>query len=209
MLGPPGAGKGTQARLLQDAFGVPQISTGDMLRDAQHSGTALGQAARRFMDAGQLVPDDVVIGLVEERLQAANCKNGFILDGFPRTVAQAKVLQRLLDDHGQSLDAVVTVHVPREELVRRLGGRLVCRSCGAMFHIEFNPPVEADRCSACGGELYQRDDDRPDRISVRLTVHEQEVTALENFYRAAGLLHAVEGTGTRDEVFGRIKASFG
>jgi adenylate kinase len=207
MLGPPGAGKGTQARLLQDAFGVPQISTGDMLRDAQNSGTALGQAAQRFMDAGKLVPDEVVIGLVEERLGAGDCKNGFILDGFPRTVSQAEVLQRLLATHGQELDAVVAVHVPHEELVRRLGGRLVCRSCGAMYHIEFNPPGSMDRCDGCGGELYQRDDDRPDRISVRLTVHEQEVTALENFYRAAGLLHAVEGTGTRDDVFGRIKAS--
>jgi adenylate kinase len=209
MLGPPGAGKGTQARLLQDAFGVPQISTGDMLRDAQHSGTALGEAARRFMDAGKLVPDDVVIGLVEERLTAKDCKDGFILDGFPRTVAQAEVLQRLLETRGQSLDAVVAVHVPHEELVRRLGGRLVCRSCGAMFHIEFNPPASLDRCDACGGELYQRDDDRPDRISVRLTVHEQQVSALEDFYRAAGLLHPVEGTGTPDDVFGRIKARLG
>ena len=207
MLGPPGAGKGTQARLLQDAFSVPQISTGDMLRDAQHSGTALGKAARRFMDAGKLVPDDVVIGLVEERLAAPDCKDGFILDGFPRTVAQAEVLQRLLKARDQSLDAVVAVHVPHEELIRRLGGRLVCRSCGAMFHIEFNPPAQMDRCDGCGGVLYQRDDDRPDRISVRLTVHEQEVTALENFYRAAGLLHPVEGTGGRDDVFGRIKAS--
>jgi adenylate kinase len=207
MLGPPGAGKGTQARLLQDAFGVPQISTGDMLRDAQHSGTALGQAARRFMEIGQLVPDDVVIGLVEERLTATDCKDGFILDGFPRTVAQAEVLQQLLETRSRSLDAVVAVHVPHDELVRRLGGRLVCRSCGAMFHIEFNPPASLDRCDACGGELYQRDDDRSDRISVRLTVHEQQVSALEDFYRAVGLLHPVEGTGTPDDVFQRIKAS--
>jgi adenylate kinase len=122
-------------------------------------------------------------------------------------VAQAEVLQGLLKAHGQGLDAVVAVHVPHEELVRRLGGRLVCRSCGAMFHIEFNPPASLERCDACGGDLYQRDDDRPDRISVRLTVHEQQVSALEEFYRAVGLLHPVEGTGTPDDVFGRIKAS--
>jgi adenylate kinase len=207
MLGPPGAGKGTQARLLQDAFGVPQISTGDMLRDAQQSGTPIGQAARQLMDAGKLVPDDVVIALVEERLAATDCEKGFILDGFPRTVPQAEALQRLLAARGQGLDAVVAVHVPHEELVSRLGGRLVCRGCGAMFHMQFNPPAHIDRCDGCGGELYQRDDDRPDRISVRLTVHEQEVAALETFYGGAGLLHSVEGTGTRDDVFGRIRAT--
>jgi len=207
MLGPPGAGKGTQARLLQDAFGVPQISTGDMLRDARQSGTPIGQAARQLMDAGKLVPDEVVIALVEERLAATDCEQGFILDGFPRTVPQAEALQRLLTARGHGLDAVVAVHVPHEELVRRLGGRLVCRSCGAMFHMQFNPPAHTDRCDGCNGELYQRDDDLPDRISVRLTVHEQEVAALEGFYNGVGLLHSVEGTGTRDDVFGRIRAS--
>jgi adenylate kinase len=207
LLGPPGAGKGTQARLLQDALGVPQISTGDMLREAQHNGSALGQSARRYMEAGQLVPDEVVIGLVAERLGGADCASGFILDGFPRTVPQARALGELLDGRGNGLDAVVTVDVPESELIRRLSGRLVCRDCGAMFHRELNPPAVADRCDRCGGGLYQREDDHPDRIAVRLALHAREMAPLEQFYRQAGLLRPVAGTGTRDDVFGRIRAS--
>lgn len=207
MLGPPGAGKGTQARLLQATFGVPQISTGDMLRDATQQGSALGREAQRLMAAGRLVPDDVVIGLVEERLAAGDCARGFILDGFPRTVAQAEALQRLLKARGCCLDAVVAVRVPHDELVRRLSGRLVCRSCSAMYHAELNPPAEPDRCDGCGGALYQRDDDAPDRVAVRLALHAREETPLEEFYRASGLLRAIEGTGSRDDVFGRIRAS--
>ena len=207
MLGPPGAGKGTQARLLEEALGVPHLSTGDMLREAQHGGTPLGRAARRYMEAGQLVPDEVVVGLVQERLTAPDCGSGFILDGFPRTVSQARALQRMLDAHGHGLDAVVAVHVPQEELVRRLSGRLVCRRCAAMCHVELNPPAREGRCDRCGGDLYQRADDRPDRIAVRLTVYERDFTPLEEFYRNADMLRAVEGTGTRDDVFGRIRAS--
>ena len=207
MLGPPGAGKGTQARLLQEAVGVPQISTGDMLRAAQHNGSSLGAAARRYMDAGQLVPDEVVIGLVEQRLQAADCTRGFILDGFPRTVPQARELECLLSKRGSGLDAVVAVEVPREELVRRLSGRLVCRDCGAMYHALSNPPEHAARCNRCGGELYQREDDRPDQIAIRLDLHARELAPVENYYRACGLLRAVQGTGTQDDVFGRIRAS--
>ena len=206
MLGPPGAGKGTQARLLQDALGVPQVSTGDMLRVAQHNGSELGQAARRYMDAGQLVPDEVVIGLVEQRLAAKDCARGFILDGFPRTVLQAQTLQGLLEGQGP-LDAVIAVEVPEEELIRRLSGRLVCRPCGAMFHRELNPPAVASRCDRCGGELYQRDDDQLESVAVRLALYAREVAPLEAFYRDAGILHPVAGTGTRDEVFGRIRAS--
>jgi adenylate kinase len=206
MLGPPGAGKGTQARLLQDALGVPQISTGDMLREAQHNGSALGREARRYMEAGQLVPDEVVIGLVEERLGAADCTGGFVLDGFPRTVSQAKALERLLASLGPELDAVVAVEVPQDELVRRLSGRLVCRTCASMFHADLNPPAIPGRCDRCGGELYQREDDRPDRIAVRLDLHAHDVAPVEDYYRAAGLLRPVTGTGARDDVFGRIKA---
>src|SRR5262245_10328279 len=136
MLGPPGAGQGTQARLLEEALGVPQISTGDMLREAQHNGSAIGRAARSYMDAGQLVPDEVVIGLVEERLGEGDCTGGFVFDGFPRTVSQARALQGLLEARGTPLDAVVAVEVPHDELIRRLSGRLVCRQCGAMFHAE-------------------------------------------------------------------------
>ncbi len=209
MLGPPGAGKGTQARMLEEVLGIPQVSTGDMLREAQHSGTPLGEAARRYMEAGQLVPDDVVIGLVEERLTAPDCERGFILDGFPRTVAQAEALQRLLDDRGMELSAVVAVHVPHDELVRRLSGRLVCRTCGSMFHAELNPPAQEGRCDRCSGELYQRDDDRADRISGRLSLHEREVAPVTEYYRAAGILREVEGVGARADVFGRVKASLG
>jgi adenylate kinase len=207
MLGPPGAGKGTQARLLQEALGVPQISTGDMLREAQHNGSQLGQSARRYMEAGQLVPDEVVIGLVAERLRAADCAGGFVLDGFPRTVPQALELQRLLDTLGPGLDVVVAVEVPQDELIRRLSGRLVCRNCAAMFHNDLNPPAKPGHCDRCGGELYQREDDQPDRIAVRLELHTRQVAPLEEFYRTAGLLRAVVGTGARDAVFGRIRAS--
>jgi adenylate kinase len=207
LLGPPGAGKGTQARLLQDALGVPQISTGDMLREAQHNGSALGQAARQYMEAGQLVPDEVVIGLVAERLGGADCASGFILDGFPRTVTQARALGELLDGRGTELDAVVAVAVPETELIRRLSGRLVCRDCGAMFHRDLNPAAVADRCDPCGGGLYQREDDHPDRIAVRLALHAREMQPLQEFYRQAGLLRPVAGTGNRDDVFGRIRAS--
>ncbi|MCW5893834.1 MAG: adenylate kinase [bacterium] len=207
MIGPPGAGKGTQARLLQEVYGIPQISTGDMLRDAQHAGTELGRAARRYMEAGQLVPDEVVIGIVEERLQAPDCRPGFVLDGFPRTLPQAEALQAILERHPPPLDAVVSVEVPHDELVRRLSGRLVCRNCGAMYHREFAPPKKPDVCDVCGGPLYQRDDDREDRISARLQLLDREIAPVVQFYRQAGLLREIVGTGRREDVFGRVQAS--
>ncbi len=207
MIGPPGAGKGTQARLLQEVYGIPQISTGDMLRDAQLKGTDLGRAARRYMDAGQLVPDDVVIGIVEERLQDPDCRPGFVLDGFPRTLPQAEALQGILERHPPALDAVVSVEVPHDELVRRLSGRLVCRNDGAMYHVEFAPPKVAGVCDACGGELYQREDDREDRISARLQLLDREIAPVVQFYRHAGLLREIVGTGRREDVFGRVQAS--
>jgi adenylate kinase len=207
LIGPPGAGKGTQARLLGERFGVPQISTGEMLREAHRAGTPLGREAQRYMDEGRLVPDEVVIGLVERRLSADDARRGFILDGFPRTVAQAQVLADMLLRRGTPLDAAVAIDVPREDLIERLAGRQVCRRCGTMFHRSFDPPRTASVCDRCGGELYQRDDDREDRIALRLDQLAKEVAPVTDYYRRAGLLRSIEGTGSRDEVSRRIRAS--
>src|SRR6185369_5590431 len=207
MIGPPGAGKGTQARSLSDRYGVPQISTGDMLRDAQREGTALGREAQRYMDDGRLVPDDIVIGIVDERLSAEDSARGFILDGFPRTVAQAEALDAMLGRRGTPLDAAVAVDVPHAELVERLAGRLVCRTCGAMYHRTFDPPKANAMCDRDGGELYQRADDREDRITVRLDQLAKEVAPVAEYYRRAGLLRPIDGTGSRDAVLRRITAS--
>ena len=209
MIGPPGAGKGTQARLLQERFGIPQISTGDMLRDAERRGTALGLEARRYMNAGELVPDEVVIGIVEDRLQLDDAKPGFILDGFPRTLAQAKALDAMLVRRGIRLNGVLDVQVPHDELVRRLSGRLVCRGCSAMYHREFSPPATAGACDKCGGELYERDDDRADRVAARLSNLAREIAPVQEFYRSAGILRDVDGIGPVDTVFGRIRESLG
>jgi adenylate kinase len=207
MIGPPGAGKGTQARLLSERFGIPQISTGDMLRDAQRAGTRLGREAARYMNDGRLVPDEVVIGIVEERLARDDARRGFILDGFPRTVAQAEALAAMLDRHGSKLDVVVAMDVPRAELVERMAGRLVCRTCGAMYHRTFDPPKTPGVCDRCGGELFQREDDREQTIGRRLDQLAMEVAPVADYYRRASLLRTVEGTGSRDEVLRRITAS--
>jgi adenylate kinase len=204
IVGPPGAGKGTQARLLMERFGVPQISTGDILREAQHNGSRLGHEAARYMAQGQLVPDDVVIGIVEERLGAPDCAPGFVLDGFPRTVRQAEALDRMLARQGWPLDAVIVIEVPREELVRRLAGRRVCRRCGTMFHAELHPPTEPGMCDRCGGELYQREDDREETVRRRLDVSAQEMAPVVAHYRDAGLLRETAGTGSREDVFARM-----
>lgn len=207
MIGPPGAGKGTQARILGERFGIPQISTGDMLRDAQRRGTQLGAAAADFMEQGKLVPDAVVIGIVEERLGAPDCRRGFILDGFPRTVAQARALDAMLERRGIGLDRVLVVEVPRPELIERLAGRLVCRECGAMYHRRFDPPRAAAVCDRCGGPLVQREDDREDRIERRLDQLAGEVAPVAEHYRQAGLLRTIDGTGSRDAVLDRMIAS--
>ena len=207
MIGPPGAGKGTQARLLGERYGVPQISTGDMLREAQRDGTALGREAQRYMDDGRLVPDDIVIGIVERRLDVDDCRNGCILDGFPRTVAQAEALDAMLKRRGTPLDAAVSVEVPRAELVERLSGRLVCRTCGAMYHRTFDPPSSPGTCDCDQGELYQRADDREDRITLRLDQLAKEVAPVADYYRRRGLLREIDGTGSRDDVLQRITAS--
>jgi adenylate kinase len=207
IMGAPGAGKGTQARRLTERLGVPHVSTGDILREAVAAGTPLGLEAQRYMAQGRLLPDALVIDIVDARLRAPDGARGFILDGFPRTVAQAEALDALLRQKAQHLDAVVQIEVPRDELVRRLAGRRVCADCGTMFHILFDPAVAPDRCDRCGGALVQRDDDREETIGRRLDVYAQETAPVLEHYRSAGLLRQVAGTGTRDEVFARMAAS--
>lgn len=193
LLGPPGAGKGTQAKMLTERFSIPQIATGDILRGAVQAGTALGLQAKSFMDAGGLVPDEVVIGIVRERLQQADCAPGFILDGFPRTVAQADALQINLEGLGRRLDRVISLTVDADALVERLTGRRTCRSCGRGYHVSFDPPRDAKLCDACGGELYQRDDDKEETIRKRLAVYDQQTSPLIAYYRSAGLLAELDG----------------
>lgn len=193
LLGPPGAGKGTQAKMLTERFNIPQIATGDILRGAVQSGTDLGRQAKAFMDAGALVPDEVVIGIVRERLQQDDCLAGFILDGFPRTVAQADALQGTLAVMGRQLDRVISLTVDVDALVERITGRRTCGGCGRGFHVTFDPPRQAGRCDACGGELYQRDDDREETIRKRLTVYEQQTAPLIEYYRRSGLLAELDG----------------
>jgi adenylate kinase len=207
MIGPPGAGKGTQARLLEERLGIPQISTGDILRAARRNGTRLGAEVRRFMDEGKLVPDEIVIGIVEERLGVGDCGRGFVLDGFPRTVGQAHALDGLLARRGEPIDRVLQITVPRAEVVRRLSGRRVCSACGTMFHLRFEPPTRPDVCDRCGGALVQREDDREDTILRRLDVYERDTAPVLAHYRAAGLVREAAGTGTVDEVFERVAAS--
>ncbi len=193
LLGPPGAGKGTQAKMLTDEFAIPQISTGDILRAAVNDGTPLGVKAKSFMDAGGLVPDEVVIGIVAERLQQDDCGNGFILDGFPRTVAQADALQANLQQMGKDLDSVVALQVDSEALVERLTGRRTCKACGRGYHVSFDPSTKAGLCDDCGGELFQRDDDREETIRKRLDVYDEQTAPLISYYRDGGMLVELDG----------------
>lgn len=204
LVGPPGAGKGTQARVLQTMFNIPQISTGDLLRDAVRVGSALGKKAQGFMDKGELVPDQLVTDLVAERIQKPDCTNGFLLDGFPRTIAQADALNTELQNRQQRLDAVVSIIVPRQDLVARLGGRWICRSCQAMFHELFNPPKKQGVCDACQGELYQRNDDKSETINARLEVYERSTAPLLSYYRDRSLLYDIDGTGKPEDVSERV-----
>lgn len=200
LMGPPGAGKGTQADGIVKEFGVPHISTGDMFRAAVSEGTALGLKAKGFMDAGQLVPDDVTIGIAEERLSKPDCKNGFLLDGFPRTLAQAEALETMLGKLGRPIDVVLNIEVPLEDLVARLTGRQICRQCATPYHLIFNPPRVAGRCDQCGGELYQRADDSESTARKRLEVYLAQTAPLIDFYRQRGLLEPIDGSQSVDEV---------
>jgi len=199
-LGAPGAGKGTQARRLAAGWAVPQVATGDMLREAVAEGTPLGREAKRFMDSGALVPDEVVIGLVDERLARPDAASGYVLDGFPRTVAQAEALDALLRRRGQDLDRVIFFDGSRDELLRRLTGRRICRQCGTAFHLISAPPRAAGRCDQCGGELYQRPDDAEATVAHRLDVYQKQTAPLLDYYRDRGLLVRVEGEGPVERV---------
>ncbi|AWB10910.1 Adenylate kinase [Thermodesulfobium acidiphilum] len=203
-LGAPGAGKGTQAKMLVEQLKIPQISTGDMLRKAVADGTPLGKEAKSYMDKGELVPDSVVIGLIKERLQEADTENGFILDGFPRNVSQAKELDSLLGDLGKPLDVALVLDVPFEDLMKRLTGRRTCKSCGQMYNIYFSPPKVEGKCDVCGGELYQRADDNEETIKKRLEVYQKSTEPLIEYYKNKGILRVVQGTGDINAIYRKI-----
>ncbi|TDA27581.1 MAG: adenylate kinase [Archaeoglobi archaeon] len=194
LLGAPGAGKGTQAKFIVEKYGIPQISTGDMLREAVANGTELGKKAKEFMSQGKLVPDEIVIGIVKERLRQKDCEGGFILDGFPRTIAQAEALDRIMAEMGRKIDAVINISVPEEEIVRRIVNRRICRKCGAIYHLIYDPPKRPGICDKCGGELYQRDDDREEVVRQRFAVYRKSTQPLIDYYRKRGVLYEVDGT---------------
>ena len=203
-LGPPGAGKGTQAKRITEKYGIPQISTGDMFREHLSKGTELGKKAKEYMEKGQLVPDEIVLSMVEERLKQADCERGFILDGFPRTVAQAEALDEMLAKWGKKIDYAIAIEVPDEVLVERLTGRRTCKKCGMMYHIKFKPPKEENKCDVCGGELYQRPDDNEETVRNRLKVYYESTAPLIEYYEKKGVLHRIDGQGSIEEIFERI-----
>jgi adenylate kinase len=207
LMGPPGAGKGTQAQVLAQGAQVPQIATGDILRRAREEGTPLGRTAQSYMDKGELVPDDVMIGIIEERLRQDDAKAGFLLDGFPRTVPQAEALDRLLQQLGMPLDAVLLLEVPEDAIVRRLSGRRTCPSCGRSYHVENDPPPADGHCGTCGAELVTRTDDRPETVLSRLEVYRRSTEPLKTYYQGKGVLRAVEGVGKVEEVTARLRAA--
>lgn len=206
LMGPPGCGKGTQGKKLEALLKIPQLSTGDMLRAAIRDNTPVGLEAKGFMDRGMLVPDDVIVGVMKERLKAADCRDGYILDGFPRTPGQAKALDKMFAETGQKLSGVINLAVPDEDVVARLSGRRQCRECGTGFHVLFKKPLKDMICDACGGELYQRDDDNEVTIRERLKVYNSQTAPLLDHYGKMGLLHNVKGRGSIEEIFGRIRS---
>ncbi len=209
LMGLPGAGKGTQAERIVDSYSIPHISTGDMFRAAIKEGTPLGIKAKSFMDQGNLVPDEVTIGIVRERLSKDDCEKGFLLDGFPRTVAQAEALEGMLSELGKTIDYVINIDVDQSILMDRLTGRRICKSCGATYHLVFNPPAQDGVCDKCGGELYQRPDDNAETVGNRLEVNLEQTKPLLDFYNAKGYLRNINGQQHIDEVFADIKALLG
>lgn len=204
LLGAPGAGKGTQAKKISADFAIPQISTGDMLREAVKNGTEMGRKAKGFMDAGGLVPDEVVIGIVRDRLKASDCDKGFILDGFPRTIPQAQALDGVVRDLGKEIQVVLSLEVDERELLERLTGRRTCTACGAMYHIKFNAPKAAGKCDKCGTALIQRDDDKEETIKARLVNYRKSTEPLLDYYKGTGKIKAVKASGEIDAIYGNI-----
>ena len=200
LMGPPGAGKGTQAANLVKELGVPHISTGDMFRAAVKEGTELGKQAKACMDQGKLVPDEVTIGIVRERISKEDCRKGFLLDGFPRTVEQADALSGILKDLGLDLRYVLNIDVPAEDLIDRAVGRRICKGCGATYHVKFNPPKSEGKCDECGGELFQRADDTKETMENRLSVYTSSTKPLIEYYRKAGIYREVDGRQPIDKV---------
>ena len=209
LLGPPGAGKGTQAGRIVEEYGIPHVSTGDILRGAVKNQTQMGLEAKKYMDAGELVPDSVVIGIVKDRLQEPDTAKGFLMDGFPRTIPQAEALDAALDGLGRAVTKTVVVLVDEEELVRRLSGRRICRVCQAPFHVVFNPPKKEGVCDKCGGELYQRDDDSEATVRNRLEVYRNQTEPLIDYYDQAGLVARIDGAQSPEKVYEDVRAALG
>lgn len=209
LMGLPGAGKGTQAEKIVDKYGIPHISTGDMFRAAISEGTELGLKAKSFMDKGDLVPDEVTIGIVRERLSKDDCQEGFLLDGFPRTVPQAEALERMLVDLDKKIDYVINIDVDQDILMGRLTGRRICKKCGATYHLVFNPPAREGICDRCGGQLYQRPDDNEDTVKNRLDVNIKQSKPLLNFYETNGYLRDINGQQDINKVFADVEKLLG
>lgn len=209
MLGAPGAGKGTQAKKIAEKYGIPHISTGDIFRANIKGGTELGMKAKSYMDQGQLVPDDVTIGMLLDRISGSDCQNGYVLDGFPRTIPQAESLTAALAERGEKMDFAVDVDVPDEAIVTRMGGRRACLKCGATYHVMFNPPKSEGVCDTCKEALVLRDDDKPETVQKRLSVYHDQTQPLIDYYKSQGILATVDGTKELNEVFQDIVAVLG
>jgi adenylate kinase len=209
MLGAPGAGKGTQAKKIAEKYQIPHVSTGDIFRSNIKEGTQLGRKAKEYMDQGALVPDELTIGMLMDRIQQEDCKNGYVLDGFPRTIPQAESLQKAITEMGQKIDFAINVHVPDENIINRMSGRRACISCGATYHIVYNPSKVPGICDVCGSELVLRDDDKPETVKKRLAVYHDQTRPLIDYYKEAGVLVNVDGTQELNKVFSDITVILG